>query len=46
MPGERNDSWAKLDYEPQKEGSTVLTFGATWRAAALRTRASMQPPDS
>ncbi len=29
MPVERNEDWAKLEYESQKEGSTFVTFGAT-----------------
>ena len=29
MPVERNESWAKLDYETQNEGSKVLSFGET-----------------
>ena len=29
MPVERNESWAKLDYESQKEGSKFLSFGET-----------------
>ena len=29
MQGARSASWAKLDYESQREAQTLVTFGAT-----------------